>query len=275
MLKNENRFFKHCFFRVLLLIATGPVPDVSAQNNLPGHSFSVEVKDRPLDELLATISEKSGVIFSYNPKKISAEKVVSFSVTNQTVTEILTLLSKRFDIAYTLVENQVILKPEKRKEQNTLSFTISGTVTDVNNGEALIGATLILKELQIGTTTNPFGFFSITVPKGTYHLVCSYIGYRELEAPVNLQSHIKEDLSLQEAVPVLQEIVVTNTHTDIVREIRSGTTNVRPGAVVERPAFFGEMDVVKSLESLPGIKLHSDGSTFYYVRGGNRDQISC
>ena len=75
-----------------------------------------------------------------------------------------------------------------------------------------------------------------------------------------------------EEPPLLQEILISGTPPNVVEEIQTSKINLRPDAVEERPALFGEMDVVKSLESVPGIKLNSDGSTFYYVRGGNRDQ---
>ena len=76
---------------------------------------------------------------------------------------------------------------------------------------------------------------------------------------------------MKEEPPLLKEIVISSAVPDVVSELKISNLNVRPETIVERPSFFGEMDVVKALEAVPGIKLHSDGSTFYYVRGGNRD----
>ncbi len=246
--------------------------NASAQNSLPEVSISIDAHGT-LAELLEIIAKKSGVRFSYNPKKIPADEVTRYTAVNKTVSAILKDISERFGIKYTLVEGQVILKPDKRPDKPAASvYTLSGTIKDAGNGEALIGATVLIKELQTGTITNAFGFFSITIPKGKYTVSSSFLGYKDHLATVDLSTSIQQDITLDEELPVLEEVVVSNELPDVVQEITSGNTHVRPKAVEERPALFGEMDVVKSLESIPGVKLHADGSTFYYVRGGNRDQ---
>lgn len=246
--------------------------NASAQNSLPDVSISVDTQGT-LAELLEIIARKSGVRFSYNPKKIPADEVTRYTAVNKTVSAILKDISERFGIKYTLVEGQVILKPDKHPDKPTASvYTLSGSIKDGGNGEALIGATVLIKELQTGTVTNAFGFFSITIPKGKYTVSSSFLGYKDHVATVDLSASIQQDITLEEELPVLEEVVVSNELPDVVQEITSGNTHVRPKAVEERPALFGEMDVVKSLESIPGVKLHADGSTFYYVRGGNRDQ---
>jgi outer membrane cobalamin receptor len=246
--------------------------NASAQNSLPEVSISIDAHGT-LAELLEIIAKKSGVRFSYNPKKIPADEVTRYTAVNKTVSAILKDISERFGIKYTLVEGQVILKPDKRPDKPAASvYTLSGTIKDAGNGEALIGATVLIKELQTGTITNAFGFFSITIPKGKYTVSSSFLGYKDHLATVDLSTSIQQDITLDEELPVLEEVVVSNELPDVVQEITSGNTHVRLKAVEERPALFGEMDVVKSLESIPGVKLHADGSTFYYVRGGNRDQ---
>jgi hypothetical protein len=246
--------------------------NASAQNSLPEVSISIDAHGT-LAELLEIIAKKSGVRFSYNPKKIPADEVTRYTAVNKTVSAILKDISERFGIKYTLVEGQVILKPDKRPDKPAASvYTLSGTIKDAGNGEALIGATVLIKELQTGTITNAFGFFSITIPKGKYTVSSSFLGYKDHLATVDLSTSIQQDITLDEELPVLEEVVVSNELPDVVQEITSCNTHVRPKAVEERPALFGEMDVVKSLESIPGVKLHADGSTFYYVRGGNRDQ---
>jgi hypothetical protein len=139
------------------------------------------------------------------------------------------------------------------------------------NGEALIGATIFIQELKVGTAANAYGFFSITLPVGSYEVVASFIGYKPISKVVSLQVSTMENILLTEEPPLLEEIIVTPSE-EVAEEVQVNKLNVQPRAVEERPALFGEVDVVKSLESVPGFKLHSDGSTFYYVRGGQRDQ---
>jgi hypothetical protein len=223
--------------------------NASAQNSIPDVSISIDAQ-ATLAELLDIIAKKSGVRFSYNPKKIPVDEVTRYTVVNKTVSAILKDISERFNIKYTLVEGQIILKPDKRSDKpEALVNTLSGTIKDAGNGEALIGATVLIKELQTGTVTNAFGFFSITIPEGKYTVSTSFLGYKDHVTTVDLSASIQQDIVLEEELPVLEEIVVSNGLPDVVQEITSGNTHVRPKTVEERPALFGEMDVVKSLET--------------------------
>lgn len=246
--------------------------NVSAQKKLPDIAVTIEANDFSLAALLEVISQKSGIPFSYNPKRIDADRKIDYSVSNKTLASILTDISEKFGLSFTFVEDQIILKPEKKSEKAVQTITMSGYVKDATTGEALIGSTVFLMELQAGTICNAFGFYSITVPKGTYTIDCSFVGYKQWTKNIDLNSSLAQDISLAEEPPLLKEIIVEASDEDAGKEISVSSFALRPKAVEERPALFGEMDVVKSLESVPGIKLHSEGSTFYYVRGGNRDQ---
>ncbi len=239
---------------------------------MPDIAVTIEANDFSLAALLEVISQKSGIPFSYNPKRINADRKIDYSVSNKTLASILTDISEKFGLSFTFVEDQIILKPEKRSEKAVQTITMSGYVKDATTGEALIGSTVFLIELQAGTICNAFGFYSITVPKGTYTIDCSFVGYKQWTKNIDLNSALAQDIALTEEPPVLKEIIVEASDEDSGKEIQVSSFALRPTAVEERPALFGEMDVVKSLESIPGIKLHSEGSTFYYVRGGNRDQ---
>lgn len=258
-------------FISLSILLTASLP-VNAQK-IPDKKITLESKDLSLAELLEQVSQKSGIRFSYNPKRMQAERKVNYQAIEKSVAEILADLAERFEFQYSFVEDQVILKPAKKTERPVEQFvTLSGYIKDAANGEALIGSTIFIKELQVGTVSNTYGFFSITLPKGTYEVISSFIGYKHFSKTIDLQTSVMEDILLTEEPPVLDEIVVTAASDEIIEEIQVSKTNVKPRSVEERPALFGEMDVLKSLESVPGFKLHSDGSTFYYVRGGQRDQ---
>ncbi len=247
---------------------------IGYSQNLPDQRITINVRNQTLASILAEIEQKSGIKFSYNPRKIESDRKLDFTVLNKTVDEALKELSLSAALQYVFVENQIILTPQKKSEVVTeqQAVTYSGYVKDATNGEALIGATIYIKELQSGTVTNSYGYFSITLPKGAYEVTVSYIGYTSVQKIIELSNSIREELSLDENLPMLKEIVVTAQPEESVSETQVSNLHLRPKAVEERPALFGENDVIKSLESVPGIKLHSDGSTFYYVRGGNRDQ---
>ncbi|MEO5600908.1 MAG: TonB-dependent receptor [Cyclobacteriaceae bacterium] len=272
MLKQSNNQAKK--FRIIgfFLLFLSVMNEGAGQRALPDVSISIDAQNISLGELLTRITDKSGLAFSYNPKKIPIQQKTNFTAANKSLAQILTDLSQKYGLKFEHVENQIILKPDKRSGKIAAqTFTFSGTIKDSDTGEALIGASIFIHELQTGTVTNPFGFYSITIPGGIYNVSSSFIGYKDITRVVDLNGPISDDLSLVEEPPVLDEIIVTSAPT-VTSQIRTSNTNIRPSAVEERPEFFGEMDVVKALESVPGVKFHSEGSTFYYVRGGHRDQ---
>jgi len=257
------------FYCLLLMIVAHSV----VAQTIPDVKITLNANGISLAKVLEEISQKSKIRFSYNPKRIQSDQTISYKAVEKSLLEILDDLGNQFDFQYSLVEDQFILKPAKKNEKPAEQLvTLSGYIKDASNGEALIGSTIFIEELKAGTSTNAYGFFSITLPKGMYEIKASFIGFKPIIKSVDLQTSIQQNILLTEEPPLLQEVIVTDSPDEVVEEIQVSKINVRPRTVEERPALFGEMDVIKSLESVPGIKLQSDGSTFYYVRGGNRDQ---
>jgi hypothetical protein len=266
-------FHRQVFLVVFILVS---FTDVTAQANLSSIRLTLDIQNQSLPTALQIISEKSGLSFSYNPKKIPATNINLVS-RNETLVSILDKLSVEHELKYMMVENQIILKPHKkpatpRSTSSPPVATISGYIKDENTGEPLIGATVLVKSRSAGTTTNAYGYYSLSLPKGTYETTYSFVGFTTQVKTIDLQTSIMHEVKLKEFAPLLQEVVIIGTSSSMISEIQSSKNNILAATVEQRPAFFGEMDVVKSLESVPGIKFHSDGSTFYYVRGGNRDQ---
>lgn len=239
---------------------------------IPELKISIEKKNYSLKEILNKISSKANIRFSYNPKRMKTDRKVDYQAIDKLVSEIMIDLAMHYDFQYSVVEDQVVLKPGAKSQKTEESLvTLHGYIRSKADGEALIGATLFFKELKTGTVTNSAGFFSITLPAGSYEITASFIGYRPVVKTIVIPISTMENILLMEEPPVLDEIIVTPAEED-VEQVEVSKVNIKPSAVEERPALFGEMDVVKSLESVPGFKLHSEGSTFYYVRGGQRDQ---
>lgn len=255
---------------VLLLISCSAFGQAN-----PETKISITFSNVSLAQALQEISQKSGVVFSYNPKKIPSSEKITYRASNKSVLAILHDLSATYKLNYLQVENQIVLKPEKKTSvpKVDLPVTLSGYVKNQKTGEALIGSSIYISELKSGTTTNGYGYYSITVPKGDYTIKYSFVGFKELVKQVAVRNSVQSDLAMEEEVPQLQEVIITDDFTEnLVSEIQVGKLNMNPTMIEQRPAFFGELDVIKSLESVPGVKMHSDGSTFYSVRGGNRDQ---
>src|ERR1019366_3679133 len=162
----------------------------------------------------------------------------------------------------------IVISQEKEK------FTVSGYVKDVSNGESSIGANVYIKELLKGGNTNQYGFFSITVEKGTYHLVVSYIGFTTVEKEIKLDKDIQLTIEISPSSVTTKTVEISSDQKNN-RNI-SGTTvgsvKLDMEEIKKLPAFMGEVDILKTLQLLPGVKSAGDGNTGFYVRGGGPDQ---
>src|SRR5665647_891715 len=153
-------------------------------------------------------------------------------------------------------------------------FTISGFIKDAKTGENLIGATVAVKELSgIGTGTNAYGFYSITLPAGHYQLTAQFVGYSPKTEQINLNKSVRQNFSLEEAVTTLGEIVVSGQRRDEnITKTNMGVQKLSTSEIKSIPVLFGENDVLKTIQLLPGIKPAGEGSSGFNVRGGSSDQ---
>ncbi|MFT5999089.1 MAG: hypothetical protein ACI81P_001545 [Neolewinella sp.] len=151
--------------------------------------------------------------------------------------------------------------------------TVKGYVKDASNGETLIGATVYLNGTTKGTTTNEYGFYSLTVDPGNYTLVASYLGYDDQRQEVELLGSSTIDFELGEAGTLLNEIVVTAEEEDQnVREVQMSVENLDMSTIERLPALLGEVDVLRSIQLLPGVSSVGEGAAGFNVRGGSIDQ---
>jgi len=139
----------------------------------------------------------------------------------------------------------------------------------------MISATVYVPSLGIGTSSNEYGFYSITLETGNYDIIFSYLGYKEQEVQIQLTGNITQNIELAEDKAVLGEVVISaekEKARDNVRSTEMGTTEVNIETVKKLPALFGEVDIIKAIQLLPGVKSVGEGSSGFYVRGGNVDQ---
>lgn len=152
-------------------------------------------------------------------------------------------------------------------------FTISGYVKDAKNGEALIGVTVFKKNSQIGTTSNAYGFYSLTLPKGNDTIVFSFIGYKTTFKAVDLFSNQTVNLEMSEEGTDLQEVVVSSEKEDMnVKSMEMSVAKLDIKQIQKMPALLGEVDIIKSIQLLPGVTTVGEGASGFNVRGGNIDQ---
>jgi len=152
-------------------------------------------------------------------------------------------------------------------------FTISGYVKDAKNGESLIGVTVYKKNSQIGANTNEYGFYSLTLPKGADTVIFSLIGYQSIFRVVNLTSNLTISLELPEEGKNLAEVVISAEKADAnIKSMEMGVAKLDIQQIQKMPALLGEVDVIKSIQLLPGVTTVGEGASGFNVRGGNIDQ---
>lgn len=152
-------------------------------------------------------------------------------------------------------------------------YTLSGTISEASSNETLIGVTVAVSELKTGTTTNEYGFYSITLPEGEYQIVVSYLGFQEIVENITLDRDVKQDFNLVERAEALQEVVVTDNVEKLdIRKPQMSVTSLASNTIKEIPVVLGESDVIKSLLLLPGVTSAGEASSGFNVRGGAADQ---
>ncbi|WKN41924.1 TonB-dependent receptor [Tunicatimonas pelagia] len=154
------------------------------------------------------------------------------------------------------------------------SFTLNGYVRDASSGEDLIGATVTIKERSgTGTTTNVYGFYSLTLAPGDYTFTFSYLGYQAVEKTISLKANQTLSVELTSGEVELQEVIVSADRPDAnVQDVAMSREKLQIEKVQRLPALFGEVDIIKTVQLLPGVISAGEGTTGLFVRGGSADQ---
>ena len=153
------------------------------------------------------------------------------------------------------------------------SFTISGYVQDNSNNELIIGASVIVKELQIGTVTNNYGFFSLTLVEGDYDLIFQSLGFEDQSLNFSLNRNISVNIFLNENIESLDEVILSKNIEDVDVELPLLSMNILSGKTIRQtPVVFGESDLLKTIQLLPGVSSAGEGASGFNVRGGAADQ---
>ncbi|KAA6301679.1 MAG: hypothetical protein EZS26_002144 [Candidatus Ordinivivax streblomastigis] len=152
-------------------------------------------------------------------------------------------------------------------------FTISGNVRDNDDGEDLIGVSIGVENSGLGTTTNVYGFYSISLPAGEHTLQFSYLGYARKEVKVDFSKDQKLNISLESNAQQLQEVVISSQSKNAnVSNPEMSIEKLSAKTIKTIPALMGEVDVMKAIQLLPGVQATSEGSSGFSVRGGGYDQ---
>lgn len=222
--------------------------------------------------------------FKFLAKAADIENVthVSIDVKNISLAEALTKILAGRNLFFKQVDRNIIIRKAAYSSKaaqtetnrvNTLQYSLHGTLRSQATGETIIGASIVVAGSSTGTTSNEYGFYSLTLAPGNYTLQISSVGTTKKDVQVLLNKDIRLDLYLEDNTRSLETVTVTSTGTG--RSLTSPQMSVERINVQEIkniPVLFGERDILKTIQLLPGVKAAGEGNSGFYVRGGAADQ---
>ncbi len=152
-------------------------------------------------------------------------------------------------------------------------FTLSGYVKNAKSGEEIIGAVVSVKGTSNGVASNPYGFYSLTLPKGKYTILYSLVGFETIEREVDLTANRIDNIELSEKQQQLKEVEITSERADgNVKNVEMSVNKLDIKTIKKIPALLGEVDIIRGIQLLPGVTTVGEGAQGFNVRGGGVDQ---
>lgn len=157
-------------------------------------------------------------------------------------------------------------------QSTSQTYTLSGYVTDAKSGESIFGAKVVIPSIKKGALTNNYGFYSLTVPSGKYVVEFRLSGVQTKKKEITLNSDVRYDMELGESIQDIDEIKVVANADQNTNSTQLGSHELDIDEIKTLPAFMGEVDIIKTIQLLPGVSSAAEGGQGFYVRGGGPDQ---
>ena len=152
-------------------------------------------------------------------------------------------------------------------------YTLSGTISETQSGETMIGVNVLIPALQTGVVTNQYGFYSITLPKGTHQVTYTSLGFENYSQTIVLNAAVNNSISLYETTEMLDVVILeTDVEKTNIKTPQMSVTTLKSSTIKRIPVVLGEADVIKAIILLPGVTNAGEGASGFNVRGGAADQ---
>lgn len=230
--------------------------------------LSLNFKAISLAQAIDSVSMKTGCNFSYQNKILKNTKPVSASIKNKPLRKVLKHIFRGTRIEFQVVEQQIILK----KRKIISYYTVSGYISDEDSGEKLLGTNIYQSKTYIGTSTNSFGFYSISLPKGKHRLLASFVGYSFHAMQINLTRDTVLNIEMKRNAAMKPITILSKKEQDKLHSSEMSTELIQLKSIKNLPFLLGEADLIKTVQLLPGVQFGTEGSSGLYVRGGGPDQ---
>ena len=266
---------KHLYLSLIFIIFL--LPFIQAQEDLLSQRVSITLEDQYILEAFELIEQQSDVKFAYS-RDFIPEKRISEVFIQQEVREVLEYIFRGTQLAFLVQGDQVVIYLDRKKKIGRLltkikKNTLHGYIRDKTTGEELIGASIFINPVGEGTSTNTYGFYSLTLIPDQYRIEISYVGYEMLDTTLQLTSDQRLDFSLNESSVQLQQVIVTaEEKTGLFSKGGIGVSEMDLNNLNQIPSLFGEQDLIQGLQLLPGVSAAGGTGGDISVRGGGSDQ---
>lgn len=230
-----------------------------------------EVFRTPLTEVLNEILYKNGLSFiAFNPYSVFLINEAPDIIETIEKEPLVNISSPKTPEKS---KNEIIIVGNAQKTEKGANVTLSGFIKDAENGSIIIGSTVYVEELKKGTISNKYGYYSLGLPPGSYHIAYNFIGLGKEVKQIVLNSSGTFNVELSEAPFQIDEVSITNEAATVnISAIQMSTIKLSMKVIETMPAFLGEVDVIKSLNLLPSVSTVGEGASGFNVRGGDIDQ---
>ncbi|HJD77014.1 MAG TPA: TonB-dependent receptor [Bacteroides reticulotermitis] len=267
----KKRYADQSLSRTILLTVVILFYVAQAHTQNTAVRISLKLKDATLKEFVKRIEESTGYSFIYGEEIVITQKI-NLNVKEMPLPEVLDNVFKNEPISYRLSGKHILLQKKKTPNPVSRKFTISGYVTDGTSSETLIGANIIDSHQNQGSTTNPYGFYSITLPAGKAELRFSYLGYTTEQHSFILQKDTVINVQLADNNQLQEVVIISDKAEAGARATQMGAIEIPTLQINKVPSILGEADVMKAIQLMPGVQAGVDGSAGLYIRGGIPDQ---
>lgn len=234
--------------------------------------FSLKLQNATLEEFVKQVEQKTGYTFIYG-EEVGLIKRITLTARDLTLNEILQKAFADQPIAFEISGKHILLNkrpvPQKAVSRR---FTISGYVTDGASSETLIGANVLERRQHVGTATNPFGFYTLTLPEGNAELSFSYLGYETRHSSFPLKKDTVLNISLSSDNELAEVLIVSDKKEAGIQATAMGAIEMPLAQIQNTPTILGEADLLKTIQLMPGVQAGMEGFSGLYVRGGGPDQ---
>lgn len=244
------------------------ITQVSFTQSVLNKRIDFSVQEKSIPDALVELSRQTAIPISFSEDFFHQEILSNLDFKAEKVKVILTRILEKTNVDFRVIQNSIILF---LKDIPPPKFTISGYVEDVQTGERLIAANIMDQISGKGTSTNIYGFFSLTIPAGKVQLICSYLGYQIQALNINLESNQRIELALEPFL-TLEEIVVIARDSFSLKSLKNNGEELPLNVLRAFPQLGGEGDVIRFTHMLPGVQIGADGVGGIHVRGGSADQ---